>query len=199
MASQPAARDAAVPSAPQSFLLERSNLPRNLSAPVAHVIAVTAGNRSVRASSSHGWECPSLWPEMSGEIAELCAELTRLSSSVTMPKGAILFRCGDRVSGIFVIHRGVVRMSLDGADSVFPARKLGPGEIVGLPATLTGNYSLSAEVTEDAELGFVPAQRITDLFECSPRLCLTAMRLIGEEVARTRATLRDGIPHLPQN
>jgi CRP-like cAMP-binding protein len=104
---------------------------------------------------------------MSGEIAELCAELTRLSSSVRMPKGAVLFRCGDRVSGIFIIHRGVVRMSLDGADSVFPARKLGPGEIVGLPATLTGNYSLSAEVTEDAELGFVPAQRITDMPRCA--------------------------------
>lgn len=133
---------------------------------------------------------------MTGEIAELSAELDRIASKVNMPRGTMLFRCGDLVSGVFVVHKGAVIMSIEGAESAFPPRVLGPGQIVGLPASLTGTYSLSARVAEDAELGFIPARQVTDLFECSPRLCLLAMRIIGEEIARTRTILRDGVPHL---
>jgi CRP-like cAMP-binding protein len=135
----------------------------------------------------------------SGEFAELINELDRIATRVSLPKGKLLFRCGDTVSGIFVIHSGTVRMSLDGADATFPPRFLGPGELVGLPATLTGTYSLSAQVAEDAALGFVAARRVTELFECSPRLCMLAMRLIGDEIARTRSQLRDSVPQLTQD
>ena len=142
---------------------------------------------------------PEWFSYMTGEIAEIFAELDRIASHVSTPKDTVLFRCGERVSGIFIIYSGTVLMSLDGADDVFPPRRLGPGEIVGLPATLTGNYSLSAQTTEDAELGFIAAPRVNDLFECSPRLCLLAMRVIGAEIAKTRAALRDCLPHLPHD
>lgn len=132
------------------------------------------------------------------EVAVLVKELVHIATRASLKRGKPLFRCGDVVSGIYVIHSGAVRMRLDGADEVFPPRILGPGEIVGLPATLTGTYSLSAEVTEDAELSFVPARMVRDLLECSPRLCMVTMRLIGEEIARTRSALREGIPHLAE-
>lgn len=86
-------------------------------------------------------------------------------------------------------------MSLDAAaDRLFPPVTLGPGEIAGLPATLTGTYSLSAEVAEPSELGFIPAPRVTELLECSPRLCLLATRAISQEIARMRTALRETPP-----
>ncbi|HKO13223.1 MAG TPA: Crp/Fnr family transcriptional regulator [Acidobacteriaceae bacterium] len=131
---------------------------------------------------------------MSSEIKELNAELDRIASAVAMPSGTLLFRCGDPVSGVFVIHRGAVTMYIEAPGSPWLTKTLGPGDIAGLPAALTGTYSLSARVSEDAELGFISASQVSALLERSPHLCLVAARTMSDEIARMRAGLRDAIP-----
>jgi CRP-like cAMP-binding protein len=84
-------------------------------------------------------------------------------------------------------------MVLDSAEEILPERLIGPGEIVGLPAALTGHFSLSARIAEDAELGYVPAPLVNSLLECSPRLSLLATRVMSTEIARMRTALRDGV------
>lgn len=96
------------------------------------------------------------------------------------------------------MRKGSVRMKLDSADGVFPERLVGPGEIVGLPAALTGYYSLSAHVAEDAELGYVPAPLVNSMLECSPRLSLLATRVMSAEISRMRSALRDGVHLVPR-
>ena len=124
-------------------------------------------------------------------ISELYAELDLCASTVTLRRGTALFHCGDPLSGVFVVRRGAVTMSVDDENSIYPPRTIGPGEIAGLPATLTGYYSLTARVAEDAELGFIPGPRVTDLLRLSPHLCMAAMRLMSEEIARVRTALRE--------
>lgn len=132
---------------------------------------------------------------MSAEITELNAELDRMACSVSMPGGTLLFRCGDPVSGVFVIHSGQVTLFVDTpSKSPWLSKTLGPGEIAGLPAALTGMYSLSAKVTEDAEVGFIPADQVAALLERSPHLCLIAARAMSDEIARMRSGLRDTLP-----
>lgn len=131
---------------------------------------------------------------MSKEISEFAAELERFASNVSMREGTALFHCGDPLSGVFVIRKGKVTMSVDGPNTIYPPRTLGPGEIAGLPATLTGHYSLTARVTEDAELAFVPGHKVSEILECDPRLCMLAMRLMSEEIARVRTALRETPP-----
>lgn len=129
---------------------------------------------------------------MSFDVSELVDELDRSASMVTRRQGAILFHSGDPVAGVFIVRKGALRMSLGVPSELYPARILGPGAIAGLPATLTGHYSLTAEVAApDAELGFVPSPRVAELLESSPRLCFLAMRFISEEIARVRAALKD--------
>jgi CRP-like cAMP-binding protein len=140
----------------------------------------------------------SLAKSMPKEIAELAAELDRAASSVSLRKGTPLFHVGEPVSGVFVVRKGAVVMSLDGPNDIFPPKTLGPGEIAGLPAALTGTYSLSARTVEDSVLGFVPGRKVTEILECYPRLSLVAMRLMSEEIARVRSALRD-IPSLHQH
>ena len=131
---------------------------------------------------------------MSKEFSELASELDRVASSVCLSSGTDLFHAGDRLSGVFVVRKGAVTMSVDGQNSIYPPRTLGPGEIAGLPATLTGHYSLTAHVVEDAELGFVPGPRVTEILECSPDLCMAAMRLMSEEIGRVRTALKETPP-----
>lgn len=130
---------------------------------------------------------------MTSDLTELKTELDRIATTVNMPAGTVLFRCGDPAAGIFLIRKGSVRMTLDSADNIFAPRTVGPGEVLGLPATLTGHYSLSAHVAEDAEMGYIAAPRVNALLECSPRLCLLATRVMSDEIARMRAALRDGV------
>lgn len=131
---------------------------------------------------------------MSKKLSELAAELDRVASNVTLRKGTALFRCGEPLSGVFVVRKGAVTMSVNGQHSLYPPRTVGPGEIVGLPATLTGHYSLTAYVAEDAELGFIPGAKVTEMLELSPRLCMIAMRLMSEEIARVRSALKETPP-----
>lgn len=128
---------------------------------------------------------------MSKEIAELAVELDRHASSVSLSKGITLFHCGDPLSGVFVVRKGAVTLSVDGPNPAYPPRTLGPGEIAGLPATLTGHYSLTAKVTEDSELGFIPGRKVTELLEFSPHLCMIAMRIMSDEITRMRTALKD--------
>ena len=130
---------------------------------------------------------------MSVETKELNAELDRMASVVAMPSGTLLFRCGDPVSGVFVIHRGAVTMYIDTPGNPLLTKTLGPGDIAGLPAALTGTYSLSARVTEDAELGFISASQVGSLLERSPHLCLVAARAMSDEISRMRSGLRESI------
>ncbi|MFY9745248.1 MAG: Crp/Fnr family transcriptional regulator [Acidobacteriaceae bacterium] len=128
------------------------------------------------------------------EITELAAELDRAASKVSLRKGTALFHRGDPLSGVFVVRQGAVTLSVEAPDSLYPPRTLGPGEIVGLPATLIGHYSLTAKVTEDSELGFIPGPKVAEILECSPRLCMAAMRAMSEEIARVRTALRETPP-----
>jgi CRP-like cAMP-binding protein len=128
---------------------------------------------------------------MPEDSAELIRELDRIASKISIRRGTPLFRSGDTVAGAYIVRSGAIRMTLPTPQPLYPPKLLGPGEIAGLPATLTGTYSLSAEVADDSELGFIPASRVAQLLELSPRLCMAAMRLISDEIARIRNSLKD--------
>lgn len=128
---------------------------------------------------------------MTPDISALHHELDCVASSVSLPCGTLLFRCGDPVTGIYLIRRGAVTMYLDASAESHMAKVLGPGEVAGLPAALTGVYSLSARVTADADLGFIPASDVAALLERSPHLCLLAARAMSDEIARTRSGIRN--------
>jgi CRP-like cAMP-binding protein len=120
--------------------------------------------------------------------AELKAELGRLASTVSRHKGAVLFRCGEEVSGVFLILSGKVSLELDAADNIYPPRVLGPGSILGLPATLSGApYSMTAKVMEQSELDFTPRPVVMELLRAKPSLCFEVMALLSEEIGQMRS------------
>jgi CRP-like cAMP-binding protein len=131
--------------------------------------------------------------ETDGLVASsvLREQLLLLSTTVLTPKGTVLFRRGDPCAGAFLICKGKVRLSLGVDDLLFPARVLGPGCVVGLPATVAGlAYSLTAEVVEEADLASVPKDRLHDCLRENPELCMEVMRVLSREISVTRAVLK---------
>jgi len=122
---------------------------------------------------------------------ELKAELEQLATIVVKPKGTILFRRGEDVSGVFLIHSGRVSLALDCETRLYPPRILGPGAIVGLPATVSGNpYSLTAKVVDDSELAFVPRNAVLECLQNSPLLCFQVMDMLSGEISDIRSAFK---------
>jgi CRP-like cAMP-binding protein len=122
---------------------------------------------------------------------ELKAELEQRATIVFKPKGTILFRRGEDVSGVFLIRNGRVSLALDCETPFYPARILGPGAIAGLPATVSGNpYSLTAKVVDDAELAFVPRDLVLQCLKNNPALCFQVMDMLSGEISDIRSAFK---------
>lgn len=102
------------------------------------------------------------------------------------PKQTVLFRRGEAAFGMFLVLEG--KVSLDfGVDGSNPLNtSYGPGALIGLPATLTGhNYSMTATVTEDAEVGFISMKALQDLLRSRPEFCQPLLTILSARIAQT--------------
>jgi len=116
--------------------------------------------------------------------------LEHRGENVHKPKSTVLFRRGDKASGMFVVPSGKVSLDL-GVDSAL-SHSCGEGALVGLPSTLTRrNYSMTATVTEDAELGYWTPEELESLLRKQPDLCQPLLQILGERIAEDRDLERE--------
>ena len=116
-----------------------------------------------------------------GTPASLQTVLEEDCEKIRKPRYSVLFRCGEKAFGMFVVLDGTVSLDF-GMDSPL-ARIYGQGALVGLPATVTRrNYSMTATVTEDAELGFWSPEMLESLLRDHPEFCCQLLAILGEKV-----------------
>jgi CRP-like cAMP-binding protein len=121
---------------------------------------------------------------MAGDIASanLQTILEQPCEKLRKPRFTVLFRHGDRASGMFIVFSGKVSLG-SGVNSAFD-RSYGPGALLGLPSTLTRrNYCMTATVTEAAELGFWSLEALDSLLHNRPDLCQQLLTILGEKMA----------------
>jgi CRP-like cAMP-binding protein len=120
--------------------------------------------------------------------ADLATFLEQRCEKVRKAKSTVLFRRGEKAFGVFLVLSG--RVSLDDR---LVSRSYGAGALVGLPATLTErNYSMTATLMEDAELGFLPSPVLNSLMQKNPALCQTLLTVLSErmlEIQQVQDTL----------
>jgi CRP-like cAMP-binding protein len=126
----------------------------------------------------------------------LIEQLDRFAISTPVLRGALLFRCGEPASAVYIVRSGKIVLVWMAPDHVYPMDTVGPGSIVGLPAALNGEYSVTAKAVEDSDLGYIAAEQVIAMLESSPRLALAAMKLTVQEAARMQTTPDAGKIHL---
>jgi CRP-like cAMP-binding protein len=126
-------------------------------------------------------------PSYASSTDDLQTALHRGCKKIWKAKSSILFRRGQSASGMFVVLRGTVTLDF-GVDGALAANHTyGPGALVGMPAALTKrSYSMTATVTQDAELGFWPAEALDALSRKRPDLCRQLLAVLGERISQTR-------------
>jgi CRP-like cAMP-binding protein len=121
--------------------------------------------------------------------ANLHNVLEQGSEIVHKPQSSVLFRRGEKASGMFVVLSGKVRLDL-GVDSAV-GRTCGQGALVGLPSTLTRqNYSMTATVTEDADLGYWSPDALDSLLRTHPDFCQPLLAILGAKIAENHEVER---------
>lgn len=102
-----------------------------------------------------------------------------------------LFREGDESDGVYLIKNGTLRLSLDASPGrTVMSRMVGPGYVVGLPATINGHrYSLNCDVVEDAELAYISRGTLTRLIQSDAGIAMKFLDLLSSEIQALRAAL----------
>jgi CRP-like cAMP-binding protein len=123
---------------------------------------------------------------------ELQKQLRAIATEIEKAAGEVLFRRGDAAEGAFLVMEGQVWMGLEEKARRYPERLLGPGCVLGLPATLSGEpYSLTAKAHEKTRLAFVPRGDVLRLLSTNSSLSLEVLRVLSEEISEMRS-LFDG-------
>jgi CRP/FNR family transcriptional regulator len=80
-----------------------------------------------------------------------------ISCSATYQKGTVLFIEGQRPCGVFLLREGQVKLSTSSADGrLVIVGRAGPGEILGLPAAISGKpHEVTAEAMRTLRCDFI--------------------------------------------
>ena len=118
---------------------------------------------------------------------DLRERLEAIASAVAKSKGCTLFRRGEESFGVFIIQEGKVALSVGTPDG--PTRSLGPGCIIGVPGTLSGEgYSLTARTINDCKLAFIPRETLLDFLRRNPQHCFQLVEMLSKEISEMRVT-----------
>lgn len=122
---------------------------------------------------------------------ELFALFDARAMSLQFAAGSLLFRTGDPVTGIYTVRTGRIALIWTDTNKVQPMDTVGPGDVIGLPAALNGEYSVGGRVVADSELGFVPAHVVASMLHTDPHLLHLVTQLLAAEVVRMRSLVSE--------
>ncbi|MGH9680911.1 MAG: Crp/Fnr family transcriptional regulator [Candidatus Acidiferrales bacterium] len=124
--------------------------------------------------------------------------LSEITSGSSYPKGATLFVEGQTPRGVYIICTGRVKLSTASIDGkTLIVRISEPGEVLGLPGTVTGKpYDLTADVIEPTQLKFVARQDFLNFLREFGDVALRVAQLLGETYHTAIAEMRTiGLSH----
>jgi CRP/FNR family cyclic AMP-dependent transcriptional regulator len=118
--------------------------------------------------------------------------LSAITSVSFYPKGATLFVEGQAGRGIFILCTGRVKLSISSLDGkTLIVRLSEPGEVLGLPATVTGTpYELTAEVVEPTQANFVSKQDFLAFLREYGDVAVRVAQQLGQTYHRAVAEMR---------
>ena len=122
-------------------------------------------------------------PLFRGVDAETLARLAADARSVTLGGGDYLFHSGDSADRLFVVRAGRLRVLAETEDGPRIVRELGPGDVIGELALLTGSpRSASAQAVRDSELISLEAGRFDALLADDPEFARVLLRELARQL-----------------
>lgn len=143
--------------------------------------------------------CPHLQERVFCNLSPTALQrLSAITSASSYPKGATLFVEGQTARGVFVLCNGRVKLSTSSVDGkTLIVRIADPGEVLGLPATITGKpYELTADVVEPVQANFISRTDFLNFLRDHGEAALRVAQQLGETYHAAVAEMRSiGLAH----
>jgi CRP/FNR family transcriptional regulator len=116
--------------------------------------------------------------------ADALQAFDQIKAPHAFPRGANLFREGQMARGIFLLCAGRVRLTVSAESGRrLTVRVCGPGEVLGLSATLAGGaYEVSAEALEDCRVAMVKRKELVRFLHDHRDACMHAVQLLSQDL-----------------
>jgi len=120
----------------------------------------------------------------SGAPAHALRHVGGIHNAHDYPSGTTLFQEGEPAAGIFLLCSGAVKLSVGSSHGdTLLLRSAGPGEILGLSATLTGQgHEVTAETTTPARLVFIKRKDFLHYLREHTDVCLRVVESLSNDV-----------------
>lgn len=116
-------------------------------------------------------------------------ELNAIRQTSVYPKGASLFVEGQTADGLFVLCSGKVKLTASHSQGrSIILRVAGPGELLGLSATIAGHvYEVGAETLEPVQVNYLPRATFLQFVEQHGEVAMQIARHASLELRRAYA------------
>ncbi len=120
----------------------------------------------------------------SGLPPQALRQLCGMYNAHDYPGGAVLFQEGEPADGIFLLCGGRVRLSVGSSrGDTLLLRSAGPGEILGLSATLIGQgHEVTAETTTPSRLVFIQRKEFLRYLQEHSDVCMQVVQSLSNDV-----------------
>jgi len=120
-------------------------------------------------------------------------------------RGETLFQEGRLPRGIYVLCEGRVKLSVCSENGKrLMLRVAGPGEVLGLSATMSGKpYEITAEVLDSAQVAFIKRKDLLRFLKDHREACMQVVHLLSQDLhvafdrVRTVGLTRSRRPRIP--
>ncbi len=102
----------------------------------------------------------------------------------TEPRGAVLFSEGRPSKGIFVLCEGRAKLSIcSETGKRLMLRIAGPGEVLGLGATVAGTpYEVSAELLDASQVVFIKRKDLLRFLRDHRETCMMVVNMLSQDL-----------------
>jgi CRP/FNR family transcriptional regulator len=116
--------------------------------------------------------------------AEALAAFEAIKSVTLLPRGEILFHEGRPPKGIFVLCEGRAKLSVcSETGKRLMLRVAGPGEVLGLSATMSGKpYEITAELLDNARVAFVKRKELLRFLRDYREACMQVVHVLSQDL-----------------
>jgi len=127
-----------------------------------------------------------------------------IKSLASYRRGDVLFAEGRPVRGVFVLCDGRAKLSIcSETGKRLVLRIAGPGEVLGLGATLSNTpYEVTAELLDDSQVVFVRRKELMKFLRDHQPICMEVVRMLSQDLhgayerVRAIAMVRTRHPHV---
>jgi CRP/FNR family transcriptional regulator len=108
----------------------------------------------------------------------------QIKEECVLGKGALLFAEGRPSRGVYILCEGRAKLSIcSESRRRLMLRVAGPGEVLGLGATLSGNaYEVTAELLDAAQVVFVKRKDLLRFLRDNPMICMEVVRRLSDDL-----------------